>query len=379
MLELALEGVPPDCGALLPKIGQEECARLSEYMEAAVTSANLSYFENIVHEAAQKRRLQKFYLDAIRRMEEAPLDELLSANRIETRKVLLAGNGGGVISAREIASELWDFIERRFEEKGALSGIPSGLKDLDRLTDGWQRGDLIIVAGRPGTGKSALAMHFAQTSAAAGWPVGFISLEMERHQLGIRSLSSLSEVELWRLRKGFLSSDQLTNIASAVDKFAKLPISYYFAARDTRSISKIITLMVEVQGCRLILVDYLQLARAEGGRERREREVAEISWALKTAAQTHGVPIIALSQLNRDVEREGRRPILADLRESGAIEQDADVVLFLFRAKAWEDNAGKGPIEIIIAKGRNIGTGSITVFFDAERMRFGDLQEEKQK
>jgi replicative DNA helicase len=346
-------------------------------MAAALTSANLEYFEDIVREAAQKRRLQKFYLDALKRMEEAPLDELLSANRLETGKILLAGKGGGLISSREIAREVWDFIERRFKERGALSGIPSGLKDLDRFTDGWQRGDLIIVAGRPGTGKSAVAMHFAQTSAAAGLPVGFISLEMGGRQLGIRSASSLSDVELWRLRKGFLSSDQLTKIANAVNEFTNLPISFSFTARDARSIFKTITLMVEVQGCRLILVDYLQLARAEGVRERREREVAEISWALKTAAQTHGVPIIALSQLNRDAEKEGRRPILADLRESGAIEQDADIVLLLFREKAWGNNDCKGPIEIIVAKGRNIGTGSITAFFDAERMRFGDLQEEQ--
>jgi replicative DNA helicase len=177
---------------------------------------------------------------------------------------------------------------------------------------------------------------------------------------------------MWKLRKGILSSSELKAVAEASERLTGLPICFSFCSRDAKEISPTITEMVEVHSCALVILDYLQLAKASASKERREREIAEISWTLKTAALTHNIPILCLSQLNRESERQNRKPILADLRESGAIEQDADVVMFLSREEA--DNGSSGPVEILIAKGRNIGTGSVTVYFDAERMTFRDLQ-----
>ncbi len=370
MVCLNREGIPPDPVTLLQKLPKEDCVYLSNQMAEVLSLSNFSHYEQILKELSQKRQIQKICLETLKSLDEQSPDEIASNLR---RKMagIIEGKGGKILTSGDIAGALWKFIEGRYQDRGALSGIASGLKDLDILTDGHQPGDLIILAGRPGKGKSALAMFFAVNSARAGYPVGIISLEMGNHQLGVRTLSSLSGVELWKIRKGILSSQDLGLLAKGSDTLTCLPLFFSFSARDSASISRVITEMVEIHGCRLLILDYIQLAKSSGSKERREREVAEISWILKTSAQIHNIPVIGLAQLNRDAERQDRRPILADLRDSGAIEQDADIVLFLYQE-------GEGsPLEIIIAKGRNIGIGTVKVVFDPERMRFGDYREEK--
>ena len=178
---------------------------------------------------------------------------------------------------------------------------------------------------------------------------------------------------MWRLRKGRLDESHKKQLSSGAKALSSLPIWFSFTAREVNSIAKVITSMVEDRGCKLIFLDYLQLAKNKDAKSR-EREVAEISWALKTAAQVHAIPIIALAQLNRESEKQNREPILADLRDSGAIEQDADVVILLHRKK---DKEGENtPVDLIIAKGRNIGTGKVTAWFNPENMTFGDRPDE---
>jgi replicative DNA helicase len=375
MLELDRAGIPVETTTLLGKLSEAECVEVSAYTDAAVTTANVSYYEQLLKELTHKRELQKFFIQILQNIEDLSCEEILSGLHKEMSK-FLSGKESRLVSSGDIAGELWRFIERRNQNKEFLAGIPSGLKDLDRLTDGWTGGDLIILAGRTSSGKSALAMSFAQASALAGYPVGFLSLEMGSHQLGIRSLSHLSSIELWKLRKGFLSPEELSRICEAANQLTNLPLFFSFSARDTKTINRTILEMIETKGVKLLILDYLQLAKGDGKRETREREIAEISWALKTAAQTYNIPVIALAQLNRESEKQGRKPILSDLRESGAIEQDADIVLFL-----WRENSSKskeklrdGELQVTIAKGRNIGTGEITIYFDSKRMAFKDFK-----
>jgi len=180
-------------------------------------------------------------------------------------------------------------------------------------------------------------------------------------------MSSLSGVDLLKIRKGYTGKDDFQKISNSASSFAELPIFYSFSAFDLVSIQKAITYMVQTHGAKMIILDYLQLARNANQRQR-EREIGEISMALKSMAKTYSIPIIALSQLNRDIEkRDNKTPKLADLRDSGQIEQDADVIMFLHREDIKEP---KGIVEVHFAKGRNIGTGQVKLFFDGDKMQF---------
>ncbi len=379
MVELNGKGIPPDLVTMEPMLTDQEKVALNDCSSFALEAPNIDYYEPMLKELARKRQVREVCRDALKKIaENEPLTEIISGLRDETGKIIL-GSGTKLVDTGEIAADLWRYIERRYSHQGELGGISSGLAELDRLTDGWTGGDLIILAGRPSSGKSALAMHFVHAAAMQGHPVGVLSLEMGKHQLGIRSASNLSRLKIWKLQKGILSPDELNKVTETLDKFKKLPIWFSFLSREAKAIAHTIMQMVEIHGCRMIVLDYLQLAKADGSKERREREVAEISWTLKTAAQTHNIPVIALAQLNRDSEKEKRTPILSDLRDSGAIEQDADVVMFLYhegespkRKKPVENKnpKGKRPVQIEIAKGRNIGTGTIEVVFDPEYMSF---------
>jgi replicative DNA helicase len=217
-------------------------------------------------------------------------------------------------------------------------------------------------------------MTIATNAATAGFPVGVISLEMGDQMIGLRSVSSLSGVELLRLRKGLLRREDYSRVTSAIGRLASLPIFFSFSSWELDQIRRVITEMVQARGVKLVILDYLQLAR-NGRQKVREREIGEISTTLKQLAMTFQIPILALSQLSRKVEdREDKRPRLSDLRDSGQIEQDADVVMFLHRE---DPTARRGPVELIFAKGRNIGLGAVKLYFDGDLMTFKDFTETK--
>jgi replicative DNA helicase len=365
MIKLDIDGLPIDIISLKEK-GIEDISYISSLASNMATTANISYHADLVKEDSKRRKLRTICLKTLNDINEESIDTLLS-NLRNGVSALVKGRGSKIVSSREIALELSEFIERRARNKNILSGISSGFKDLDDLTDGFQNGEQIIIAARPGVGKSAIALACAEN---AGIPVGVISIEMGGHQLGIRTLATLSGIELWRLRKGILSDMHWSQITDGLVRLSELPIYFSFSSKTTIEIERTITQMIESYTCKMIIVDYLQLTKGAESKKR-EQEIAEVSRTLKLAAVANNIPIIALSQLNREVEkRENKRPMLSDLRESGAIEQDADVVIFLYREK--QDST---VIELNIAKGRNCGLGTLKLYFNSDTMTFRSYQD----
>jgi replicative DNA helicase len=281
----------------------------------------------------------------------------------------------------EIVKESITMIERLYDNKEAITGVASGFKDLDELTTGFQQGDLIIIGGRPSMGKTALCLNIAQhVGVNIKEPVAIFSLEMSKRQLALRMLCSEAMVDSNRVRKGFLRREDWPKLTSAAGKLAEAPI-YIDDASDIGVLemrSKARRLKLE-HGLSLVIVDYLQLVRGRSGVERREQEISEISRSLKGLAKELNIPVIALSQLNRLVEqRRPPIPTIADLRESGAIEQDADVILFLYRDEVYnrDDPASKGKAELHVAKQRNGPAGiKVNLTFLSEVTRFMDYTE----
>lgn len=261
----------------------------------------------------------------------------------------------------------------------ALTGLSTGFRDLDEVTNGLQRSDLILVAARPSMGKTAFTLNIAQNVAIRqDKSVAFFSLEMSKEQLVGRILSSVSEVSSEKLRTGQLQTDDWTRLAKAMEVMGKAPLyiddTPGLTTQEMRS--KLRRLKVE-HGLDLIIVDYVQLmqGRSSGNSDNRQQEISEISRNLKLIAREMNVPLIALSQLSRGVEsRTDKRPILSDLRESGSLEQDADIVAFLYRDKYYNENSEKGDItEVIIRKHRNGALKTVELMFQGELTRFRDV------
>src|SRR5262249_12071290 len=267
-------------------------------------------------------------------------------------------------------------IERLYEQKQAVTGVATGFADLDRITSGLQPSDLIIVAGRPSMGKTAFVLNLAEHAALrADVGVALFSLEMSKEQLAMRMLSSEARVDLARVRTGHLSDREFPKLAMGAGRLADAPIFI----DDTPALS-VLELRAKARRLKrdpaaklgLVIVDYIQLMRSSEGKDSREQEISEISRSLKALAKELQVPVVALSQLNRQVEsRSPPIPRLADLRESGAIEQDADVIVFLYREEYYvEDTDKKNVAEVIVAKQRNGPTGTGELTFLREDTRF---------
>jgi replicative DNA helicase len=267
-------------------------------------------------------------------------------------------------------------IEQLYDKKEAITGVPTGFKELDNLTSGFQPGDLIIIGGRPGMGKTSFALNIAQhTAIHMRVPVAVFSLEMSKEQLVMRMLCSESMVDSSRVRKGFIGREDWPKLTNAAGRLADAPIfiddSSAVTVLEIRAKAR--RLKKEHGGLSLIVVDYLQLMRSRGNFERREQEISDISRSLKGLAKELKVPVVALSQLNRSVEsRQDKIPSLADLRESGAIEQDADLIMFLYRAELYNKQATKGLAELHVAKHRSGPTDMIKLSFIASCTRFYD-------
>jgi len=278
---------------------------------------------------------------------------------------------------KEIIKKNIELIERFQERREMTTGVPSHYIDLDKLTAGFQPSDLIIIAARPSMGKTALSLCIARNAAVqSGVPVGFFSLEMSKEQLAMRLLCAEGRVDSHKIRTGFLGQQDCVKLLGAAGAFMDVPI----LIDDTPGIS-VLELRAKARrmksewGLGLVVVDYLQLMRGRDSAESREREISEISRSLKGLAKELNIPVIALSQLNRKVEERGdKRPLLSDLRESGAIEQDADVILFLYRDEVYHPNTqDKGIAEVIIGKQRNGPTGEVKLAYISTYTRFENL------
>lgn len=351
---------------------------LSSLINLTPTSANIKYHSKIVREKSLLRGLLRSANEISGKVYEDNLDAedlvdfaertifQISDKRIKTSFVTL----------RDVIKGSFEMIEHLYDKKDTVTGIPSGFRDLDDLTTGFQRGDLIIVGGRPSMGKTAFALNIAQyVGLELKEPIAIFSLEMAKEQLAFRMLCSEAMVNSNSIRKGFIKKEDWHKLTSAASNLTGAPIfiddSSSITVLELRAKAR--RLKIE-HGLSLIIVDYLQLMRGKGSFERREQEISDISRSLKALAKELNVPLIAVSQLNRSVEqRRPPKPILADLRESGAIEQDADVILFLYRDEIYNKDARKGIAEIIIAKQRNGPTGSVNLAFVSNCTRFMNM------
>ena len=287
-------------------------------------------------------------------------------------------NKASFSSMRELSRHSIALLERLYERKELVTGVPTGFIDLDRLTSGFQPGDLVVIAARPGMGKTALALNIAAHAAPDADPkigVAFFSLEMSKEQLVLRMLCSEARVDSSKARAGYLGERDFPKLAQAAARLSEAPI-FIDDNSDTSALvlkAKCRRFVRERSGSLgLIIVDYLQLMRAAQTGESREKEIAEISRSLKALAKELKVPVVALSQLNRQVEtRPDRRPLLADLRESGAIEQDADVIAFIYRDDMYHrDSKEPGVAEVIVAKQRNGPTDTARLTYLSQYTRF---------
>lgn len=343
------------------------------------TAANIEYHANIVAEKALARNLITTCTDltaAAYDGEKEPEDLLDDAER----KILQLSenkNRGDFSPVGAVVEETLDKITKLYENKAGLTGLPTGFRDLDRMTSGLQPSDLILVAARPSMGKTAFTLNIAQNVGVRQHKtVAFFSLEMSQEQLVQRILCQISHIDSQKLRTGQLNSDEeWTRLTDACDKLYQAPIYI----DDTPGISvaemrsKARRLKSE-HGLDLIVVDYLQLMQGRNA-ESRQQEISEISRSLKALARELKVPLIALSQLSRSVEsRQDKRPMLSDLRESGALEQDADIVSFLYREDYYDKETENQHItEVILAKHRNGPVGSIKLYFKGEYTLFLNL------
>jgi replicative DNA helicase len=355
-------------------------AYLTELTNYVPTAAHAEAYAELVAQKAVRRRLIKASADIseLGFNEETTTQELLEKAEAELFSVSDQSLKQDLVSIESILTESFDRLEELHRNKGALRGVQTGYRDLDNMTAGLQRSDLIILAARPAMGKTTLVTNLAYNVATiAKQPVLFFSLEMSKEQLVDRMLSDASGVDSWNIRTGNLSDDDFGKISEAMGEMAEAPIYI----DDTPGLS-VLEMRTKARRAAheaplgLIIVDYLQLMQGSGrDNGNRVQEVSEISRGLKLIARELNVPVIALSQLSRSVEsRSPQIPQLADLRESGSIEQDADIVMFIYREAYYNPETERENItDLIIAKHRNGPTGKVELYFHPERLRFMSL------
>ena len=354
---------------------------LASLIDSVPTAANIQYYARIVKEKAILRKLIQTSTEIItqsyedRGDVEGFLDEAERAIFDISEKRVRPS----FYPIREIVKESFATIEKLFKKKEAVTGVPSGFKELDRLTAGFQPSDLIIIAGRPSMGKTAFCLDVAEYAAIDNKiPVAIFSLEMSKEQLVIRMLCSQAHVEGTRLRTGYLNESDWPKLTIAAGSLSESPIYI-----DDSAALSVLELRAKARrlksdhGLGMVIVDYLQLMKGRSRVESRQQEISEISRSLKALSKELNIPVIAVSQLSRKTEeRTGNRPQLSDLRESGAIEQDADLILFIYRDEVYnrsEDNPNRGKAEVIIGKQRNGPIGKIDLAFLDKFTTFKDL------
>ena len=361
-----------------PEISSMEFVK--DLLEGTQTSANVKYYAEIVRDKAILRRLIRINEDIANTcyLENQPLDEILEKTQKEVFELVEHGNSEEYVPIRQVVLNALDVIERASKTKGNVTGIPTGFIDLDYKLSGLQRSDLVLIAERPSMGKTAFVLNIAQHVAfRQNLAVAIFSLEMSKEQLVNRLFSLESHVDAQILRTGNLSDtdwEKLIEGAGTIGN-SRMIIDDTSGISISEMRSKCRKYKLEI-GLDLIIIDYLQLMSGSGGRknESRQQEISEISRSLKGLARELNVPVIALSQLSRAVEqRTDKRPMLSDLRESGAIEQDADVCMFIYRDDYYNpDTEDKNIAEIIIAKQRNGPIGTVRLAWMPQYTRFGN-------
>jgi len=356
-------------------------AELTDLVDSVPTAANIEYYAKIVLEKYILRQLIRaageISGECFRSSETA--DTLLDEAEQRIFKISEYRVSQGFIHIKDILKERFEEIQRVHETRQSVTGLPSGFIDLDKYTAGFHPGDLVIIAGRPSMGKTSFALNISQqVGLTERKPVAFFSLEMSKELLVQRLLCSEARVDAQKVRRGFTTAKDIERLTNAAGLLSESPIFI----DDTPAIS---TLDMRARARRLkveydisiLFIDYMQLARSSDRFENRQQEISSISRSMKALAKELSIPVVALSQLSRAVESRGgaKRPMLSDLRESGAIEQDADLVLFLYRPEVYDpdDPEKEGKAELIIGKQRNGPTGTVDLIFEKQYTRFSSM------
>lgn len=392
MLRLYEKHTPVDLLTLTEELRKSDdlksvggAAYLSELTNYVPSSAHATSYAEMVAAAAVRRRLIKAgaTISELAFSDGEEIQEILSRAEADLYSVSEASEKSELVSIESILTESFDRMEELHRDKGKLRGVKTGFRDLDKLTAGLQKSDLIILAARPAMGKSTLAQNLAYNVATReNKAVLIFNLEMSNAQTVDRMLAEASGVDSWNIRTGNLSDDDFSKISEAMGEMAEAPIFF----DDTPGLS---VLEMRTKARRqahktplgLIVVDYLQLmSGSRFGGDNRVQEVSEISRGLKLLARELDVPVVALSQLSRTVEtRPDKRPMLSDLRESGSIEQDADIVMFLYREDYYNPDTERQHIaELILSKHRNGPTGKVELYFHPDRLKFMTLDKRSQ-
>jgi replicative DNA helicase len=358
---------------------------LAKLVDTAPLAVNAPHYANIIRNKSNLRQLILQANTIAKRCYEdrGNVDDVIDF--AEKAVFEISGNKGrqSFYPLSSLILQNIDALEERQGNKALITGVPTGYSRLDNLTSGLQKSDLIILAARPSMGKTALALNIARNVAVdTNIPVAVFSIEMSREQLSMRLLCSEARIDSSRLRSGFFSREDWVNLTSAAEVLSEAPIyiddSPDISAMAIRAKARRLKLDKDIG---LIIIDYLQLMRSSASAERRDLEISEMSRSLKALAKELNLPVMALSQLNRKLEeRHDKRPQLSDLRESGALEQDADVVCFIYRDEVYnrdENNPNKGTAELLLKKQRNGPTGDIKLAFLNTYTRFENLAEDK--
>ncbi|HHX54882.1 MAG TPA: replicative DNA helicase [Clostridiales bacterium] len=387
MIELHSEGNPTDLITLQNKLKEKDLPPelsslevIRDLIASVPTSANVRHYANIVKEKSVLRQMIKVtegisnecYLD------KKGTEEILDNAEKQVFNILQKRNTGNVVDIKDVVVESLESIEAAARNKGSVTGVATGFYDLDYKTAGLQPSDLVLLAARPSMGKTALALNIAEHVAIKNnIPTAIFSLEMSRDQLVKRIMSMHSRIDSQTIRTGDLNDDEWVDLVetSRIIGNSNLTIDDTAGISVNELRSKCRKLKLE-KNLGLIIIDYLQLMSGTKHSESRQQEISEISRSLKALAREVDAPVLALSQLSRAVEqRPDKRPMLSDLRESGAIEQDADVVMFIYRDDYYNnDSEEKGISEIIIGKQRNGPTGTIKLAWQAEFTKFANLE-----
>ena len=386
MIDLYEKNEPIDLITLTEKLTRKEqlesvggASYLSMIVGMVPTSANVKYHSKIVKEKATLRSLIITATDIVTMSYEAErnVNELLDLAETKIFSISEKAVGQTYVHIKNIVKDTIELVDRLFDKKEQITGLPTGFMDLDEATTGFHPGDLIVIGARPGMGKTAFCLNLiANAAVSEKVPIALFSLEMTKEQIVLRMLCAEAEVDSKAVRSGFHSKDDYRKLVNAAGRLSEAPIyidDSFNSILDIRAKSR--RLKAE-HGLGLVVIDYLQLMSGTNSFASREQVISDISRSLKALAKDLGVPVIVISQLNRSCEQRGedKRPLIADLRESGAIEQDADTILFIYRAEYYKQkDAEPGVAELDIAKQRSGPTKRIKLSFIDKYTKFKDL------